>query len=135
MIVLDGRKPKENLRTRFPTDRKPYTSNYDYEDDSDLEEDDDKDDSDLHDESVVALPAETKLEDVPEPVTVENLDAQDSESPDVISVSDLDSLFSESPDTKGETNPVSPAHIGKVAVIEDVAFVTYDALSRFQYTC
>ena len=133
--MLGEKKPKENLRTTFPTDRKPYTSNYDYEDDSDLEEDDDEDDSDFDDESVVALQAEMGLEDVPKPVTGENLDAKNNESQDVISISDLDSLFSESSDTKGETNPGSPTHIGKVAVIEDVAFVTYDALPWFQYKC
>ena len=133
--MLGEKKPKENLRTRFPTDRKPYTSHYEYEDDSDLEEDDDEDDSDFDDEPVIDPQAETRSEDVPEPVVIENLDAKDDGSPDVISISDLDSLFSESSDAKGETNPVSPTHIGNVAVIEDVAFVTCVAFPWSQCTC
>ena len=51
-----------------------------------------------------------------------------SEPSDITSVSDLDSLFSESPDTKDETKT---AHVGKVIVIEDVAFVTYVAFIPF----
>ena len=43
---------------------------------------------------------------------------------DIVSVSDLDFLFSE-PSEKGESGTVSSAHVGKVVVIEDVAFVTY----------
>jgi len=41
--VRDERRTKENLRARFTTDRKPYTTRYDYEDDSDLEEGEDDD--------------------------------------------------------------------------------------------
>ena len=48
--MLDERRTKENLRARFPADRKPYTTRYDYEDDSDLGEDDDGDDDILDDE-------------------------------------------------------------------------------------
>ena len=60
--------------------------------------------------------------DLLEPVGIETSVAKSSEASDVISVSDLDSLFSESPDAKDEIGPV---HVGKVVVIEDVAFVTY----------
>src|SRR5882757_798317 len=42
LTVLDEKKTKENLRAGFPSDRKPYTTDYDYEDDSDLEDDDDE---------------------------------------------------------------------------------------------
>jgi hypothetical protein len=42
--VLNERGAKENLRAGFPTDRRPYTTRYDYDDDSDLEEDYDEDD-------------------------------------------------------------------------------------------
>ena len=45
--MLNERGTKENLRARFPTDRKPHTTRYFYEDNSDLEEDyDDGDDDD-----------------------------------------------------------------------------------------
>jgi hypothetical protein len=128
LSVLDERKSKENLRTGFPKDRKPYTSHYDYEDDSDLEEDDD-DILDSDDElatTVTPQVASEKPENDPQFVTVESSDVKNNESPDIMSVSDLDSLFSESSDTvtKGETDPAPPAHLGKVVVIEDVAFVT-----------
>lgn len=42
----------EGLRIRFPASRKPYTTDYDYEDRSDLEEDDEDDTS--YDEPAVA---------------------------------------------------------------------------------
>ena len=121
LTVLDECKSKDNLRTRFPANRKPYTSNYDYEDDSDLEEDDEEDVSD--DESAVPprVAAEKSGNHLSEIATIENSDAKRIESSDVISVSDLDSLFSDPPDTKDEAGP---AHVGKVVVIEDVAFVT-----------
>ena len=41
--ALDERETKENLRAEFPTDRKPYANDHDYEDDSDLEEDEEED--------------------------------------------------------------------------------------------
>ena len=41
--MLDERDAKQSLGARFPTDRRPYASCYDYEYDSDLEEDDDED--------------------------------------------------------------------------------------------
>ena len=57
-------------------------------------------------------------------VVLENLDTKINEPSDIVSVSDLDSLFSESSDTKGETTIAASAHVGKVVVIDDVAFVT-----------
>jgi len=129
LTVLDERRTKENLRARFPTDRRPYTTHYDYEDDSDLEEDDDDKDDILDDESAGVPQAVTeKSRDSSDIVVLENSDVKGNESPDIISVSDLDSLFSESSDTKAETETTSSAHVGKVVVIEDVAFVTYVGL-------
>jgi len=124
--VLDERGTKENLRAGFPTDRKPYTTRYDYEDDSDLEEDDDDDDDDeiIDDEPAGVPQAVTEKPRDNDVVVLKKSDAKSNESSDIISVSDLDSLFSESSDTKGETETASSAHIGKVVVIEDVAFVT-----------
>jgi len=123
--VLDERGNKENLRARFPTDRKPYTTRYDYEDDSDLEVDDDDDDDILDDEPASAPQVVTKKsKDSSDIVVFENSDVKSNESSDIISVSDLDSLFSESSDAKGETETTPSAHVGKVVVIEDVAFVT-----------
>ena len=128
--MLEESGSKDNLRTKFPTDRKPYTNDYDYGGDSDLEDDDEDDDTsdseDVDEPTVVpqAQVATEKSASDAKLVTVENSDATSSGSSDIISVSDADSLFSEPPDTKGETNPTSSAHIGKVVVIEDVAFVT-----------
>ena len=120
--MLDGRET-ENLRARFPTDRKPYTTRYDYEDDSDLEVDDDEDDDIVDDEPASPPQAVTKKpRDSSDIVVLENSDVKSNESSDIVSVSDLDSLFSGSSNTKGETETTS--HIGKVVVIEDVAFVT-----------
>ena len=121
--MLDERGVKENLRTRFPTDRKPYTTRYDYEDDSDLEEYDDEDISDGDSTSVPQVVTEKSgNSDV---VILEKPDAKSSEPPDIPPVSDLDSVFSESSDTEGRAETASSAHIGKVVVIEDVAFVTW----------
>jgi hypothetical protein len=123
--VLGERGAKENLRTRFPTDRKPYTTSYDYEDDSDLEEDHDEDD--ISDDEPANAPQVVTVTEKPrdkDVVVLEKSDAKDSESSDILSVSDLDSLFSESSDTKAETVTATSAHVGKVVVIEDVAFVT-----------
>ena len=120
--MLGGRRTEENLRARFPTDRKPYTIRYDYEDDSDLEEGDD--DDILDDEPASAQVVTMKPRDNSDIVVLENSDAESNESPDIISVSDLDSLFSGSSDTKGETGTASSAHVGKVVFVEDVAFVT-----------
>jgi len=124
LTVLDERGTKENLRARFPTGRKPYTTRYDYEDDSDLEEDDDDDDDILDDELAGVPQAVTEKPRDNDVVVPKKLDAKSNESSDIISVSDLDSLFSGSSDTKGETETASSTHVGKVVVIEDVAFVT-----------
>ena len=123
--MLDERGTKENLRARFPTDRNDYTIRYDYEDDSDLGEDDDGDDDILDDEPASVPQVVTKKpRDSSDIVVLESSDTKSEESSDIISVSDLDSLFSESSDTKGKTETASSAHVGKVVVIEDVAFVT-----------
>ena len=129
MIVLDERKIEENLRVRFPIEREPYTSGYEYEDDSDLEDDDDDDDgaSDSGDEPVAASQiAGGKPGNYSEHVTTENSDTKgnSSQSSDIISVSEFDSLLSESSDTNFETISAPSAHVGKVVVIEDAAFVT-----------
>ena len=124
--MLGAGETKENLRVRFPTDRKPYTNDYEYEDDSDLGEDDDSDDEDIVDDEPAGaphVPAE-KPRNNTDGVTFETPDAKSSESSDIISVSDLDSLFSEPSDAKGEAGTTSSAHVGKVIVIEDVAFIT-----------
>jgi hypothetical protein len=124
--VLGERGTKENLRARFPIDRKPHTTRYDYGDDSDLEEDYDDEDDISDDEpasapQVVTVTEKSRDKDV---VVLEKSDAKGNEPSDVLSISDLDSMFSESSDTKDETETTSSAHLGKVVVIEDVAFVT-----------
>ena len=132
--MLGERGTKENLRARFPTDRKPYTNHYDYGDDSDLEDDDDEDipDDELAGDPQVVTEKPRSNSDI---VVLANSDAKSNESSDIVSVSDLDSLFSEPPDTKGETEPASSAHVGKVVVIEDVAFVTYAGFLSFRCMC
>jgi len=135
--VLDERGTKENLRTRFPTDRKPYTTLYDYEGDSDLEVDDDDDDDDDDEPASPPQVATKKPRDSSDTVVLENSDVKSNQSSDVVSVSDFDSLFSGSSDAKGETETAS--HVGKVVVIEDVAFITYVGLlspyGRTKITC
>lgn len=122
LAVLEDKKIEENLRARFPIDRKPYTNDYGYDDDSDLEE---GDDDDISDDELAVPPQATKKSGIDSDLaTVEKSDSENNECPDIISVSDIDSLFSESPDTKDEAKPVSSAHVGKVFIIEDVAFVT-----------
>ena len=138
--MLDEGRTGENLRARFPTNRRPYTTHYDYEDDSDLEEDDDDDDGDILDDESAGVPqAVTEKPRDNDVVVLEKSDAKSNEPSDIVSVSDLDSLFSGSSDTKGETETTSSAHIGKVVVIEDVAFVTYVGLpspyTRTKITC
>ena len=87
--------------------------------------DDDEDDDILDDEPASPPQAMTnKPRNSSDIVVLENSDAKSNESPDIISVSDLDSLFSGSSNTKGETETATSAHVGKVIVIEDVAFVT-----------
>ena len=110
------------MRAGFPTDRNPYTIHYDYEDDSDLEEGDDDEILDDEPASVPQVVSEKLKDD--DAVVIERSDAKSHESPDVFSVSDMDSMFSESSDTNDETGAASSAHVGKVVVIEDVAFVT-----------
>ena len=134
--MLDERGAKENLRAGFPTNRKPYTSNYDYENDSDLEEDYDDDDDDISEDEPASAPrvATEKLRNN-DAVILEKSDAESNESSDIVSVSDLDSLFSEPSDTKGETETASSAHTGKVVIIEDVAFVTYASFLFFRWEC
>jgi len=122
--VLDERGAKEDLRARFPTERHPYTNHYDYENDSDLEEDYDDDDIPDDQPASVPQPVTEELGNSDAPI-LEKSDAKSNESSDILSVSDLDSVFSESSNTKGEIEMVSSAHVGKVVVIEDVAFVTY----------
>ena len=125
--MLDGGGTKENLRARFPTDRKPYTGHYDYEEDSDLEEDDEDDDDDeTPDDEPTDAPQVTteKRRSNSDVVVIESSDAKSSGPSDIISVSDLDSLFSESSE-KSETGTAPPTHVGKVVFIQDVAFITY----------
>ena len=101
--MLDERGVKENLRTRFPTDRKPYTTRYDYEDDSDLEEDDDSED--ISDDNSTSVPqVVTEKSGNSDVVVLENSDAKSNEPSDILSVSDLDSVFSESSDTGDSRN-------------------------------
>ena len=102
---------------------------YDYEDDSDLEDEDEDgndDDDDIPDDEPAGDPqvVTKKPRNNSDIVVLESSDAKINYPPDIVSVSDLDSLFSESSDTKGETGTTSSAHVGKVVVIEDVAFVT-----------
>jgi len=123
--VLGEREAKENLRARFPADRGPYTDGYDYEYDSDLEEEDEED---ILDDEPAAPPQSVteKPRNSSDAVGTENSGAKGDEALDVVSFSDLDSesLFSESSDTKSVVEIPSPAHVGKVVVIEDVAFIT-----------
>ena len=118
---LDQNLTKENLRTIFPVDRKPYTGDYDYDDDSDLEEDEDwdlpgvesKENNDKSDSGIL--------------VGSQNSDAKGGEPLDTISASDVKSLSSDSADTKAESEVAiapAPTHVGTVVIIDDVAFVT-----------
>ena len=122
--MLDEGDVKQDLRAGFPTDRKPYASCYDYENDSDLEEDEDEaipDDEPAVDASQVATEKPKNNSDV---VILENSDGKSNECSDIVSISDWDSSFSDPCESKGETETPS-AHVGKVVVIEDVAFATY----------
>ena len=119
--MLKECKNKENLRTRFPANKKPYTNNYGYEDDSDLKDDNEGDVSDDEPEISPRVATEKSGHHSPEPPAIDDPNAKNNEPSEVISISDLDSLFSESPDTKHKTEP---AHVDKAVVIEDVAFVT-----------
>lgn len=126
--MLDQKETKENLRAGFAVDRKPYTDDYDYDADSDLEEDEDWDSSDAEDSRVVLEKGKSNQSDSGTLVDSQNSDAKDDESSDIISVSDMDSLLSDSVDTKAKAEVAAtptPTHIGTVAVIDDVAFVTW----------
>ena len=134
--MLDQKETRENLRTQFPADKKPYTADYDYDADSDLEEDEDWDSSDIEDIQVVVSKGESDKSDSATLVGSRNSNTKDNETSDVISVSDIDSLLSDSVDTKAEAEVAvtpNPTHIGTVVVIEDVAFVTWVRLS-FPYS-
>jgi len=123
LTVLDEKGAKGNLRTRFPTGRKSYTTRYEYEDDSDLEED--YDDDDIPDDKPASVPQAVKEKPGDNDLAVlGKSDAKSNVPSDILSASGLDSVFSGSPDTKGEMETISSAHVGKVVVIEDVAFVT-----------
>ena len=117
----DGRRTKENLRATsgFLIDRRRYTICHNYEDDSDLEEDDDDDELAGVPQAVTEKPRDNDA------VVLEKSDAKSNQSSDIVSVSDLNSLFYESSNAKGETETAPSSHVGKVVVIEDVAFVTY----------
>ena len=124
--MLDQKETKENLRIRFPADKKSYTGDYDYDADSDLEEDDDCDFFDAKDSQVV--PGKVKSDSSDSwAEDIQDSDGKGNESSDIVSISDVDSLFSASSETKSEAKMVAtqaPTHVGTVVVIEDVAFVT-----------
>ena len=121
--MLDGRETEENLRDEFPTDRAPYTWEYDYDSDSDLG-DDDKESS--NDELAVSLQAVTEMPgNGSGPAGIRNLDVKSSKPSEIVSIPELGSVvIMEASDGKIETNSDPSAHVGKVVVIEDVAFVT-----------
>ena len=141
--MLDGRGTKEDLRARFPADRKAYTNDYDYEDDSDLEEGDEEDGLyEDEDDIVDDKPAATASDDADKPtraiqvateelgdgfddvVSIGSSDSKSTEPSDITSISDLDSLSSVSSDVKDGAGTASSAHVGNVVVVEDVAFVS-----------
>ena len=142
--MLSERGTREDLRTSFPTDRRTYTNDYDYEDDSDLGEADEEDGLDDDDDDAVIddKPAPTPSDNADEPtgairvvaeelgdgfddvVSIGSSEAKSTDPSDITSVSDLDSLSTASSDTKGEGETASFAHVGTVVVIEDVAFIT-----------
>lgn len=125
--MLGQKETKENLKIKFPADRKPYTCDYDYDADSDLEEDEDSDFLGFDEPQVV--PDKVKNDKFGSATEdMQNSDGMENTS-DIISISDMDSLFSHSPETKAEaemvaTPPPTPTHTGTVVVIEDFAFVT-----------
>ena len=127
--VLDQRESKENLRTDFPIDRKPYTNDYDYDDDSDLEEDEDWDPPNVEYSQAAPENGKSNQSDSATVVGSQSSDSKGKESPDIVSVSDMESLFSDPDDTKVEAEvpagpTPTPAHVGTVVVIDDVAFIT-----------
>jgi len=78
------------LRARFPTDRKPYTTRYDYEDDSDLEDDDDDDDDEIPDDEPAGDPqvVTKKPRNSSDIVVLKSSDAKINDPSDIVSVSD-----------------------------------------------
>lgn len=125
--MLSQKKPGANLRSQFPADRKPYTTDYDYDADSDLEEYEDWGSSDIEDSQVI--PSKDKIDESDSATLFagKSSDAKGNESSDIISVSDVESLFSDSVNTKAEAEVVvapGTTHTGTVVVVEDVAFVT-----------
>ena len=120
LMVLDEGGAKDSLEGQVPN---RYTNHYDHEEDSDLEEEDDDilDDEPAGRATQVATEKPRNNSDV---VVIENSDVKSNEPSDIVFISDLDSLFPEPPDVKGETGTATSAHVGKVVVIEDVAFVT-----------
>ena len=126
--MLDGKETKESLRAGFPADRKPYTRDYDYEDDSDLEEDEDWDSSDVEDFQVAPEKEENNHSDYGTAFSGQNPGAKGNESPDIIFVPDADPLSLDSVDTKAQAGIAvapTPTHVGTVVVIDDAAFVTW----------
>ena len=127
--MLDQRESKENLRTDFPIDRKPYCGDYDYDDDSDLEEDEDRDPPDVEDCQAAPENGKSNQSDSATVVGSQSSDSKGKESPDIVSVSDMESLFSDPDDMKAEAEvpagpTPTPVHVGTVVVIDDVAFIT-----------
>lgn len=136
--LLDKKETKVNLRNKFPVDRKPYTTDYDYDADSDLDEDEcwDLSESECTAQPVPENPKGKSGESDSSTLVGSPLDAKSRKSSDIISVSDVDSLLSDSAETKAEVKEVGtpPIHVGTVVVVEDVAFVTFQALLRYLYT-
>ena len=126
--VFDRKEAKENLRARFPVDRRSYTSDYGYDADSDLEDDEDCDFCDSEDSEVVQEKGESEKTG-PSAGKMQSSDERENASSDVVSISDMESLFSDLTETTAEakieaTPPSTPGHIGTVVVVEDVAFET-----------
>jgi hypothetical protein len=119
--VLDQKETKQNLRTRFPADRKPCTGNYGYDADSDLEEDEDWDFSDNEDIQPVSENLKGKRGGESDSGAL--VDTRNSDARGIISVSDVNSPSSASVETKAEAEAVA-AHAGIVVILKDVAFVT-----------
>ena len=125
--VLDQKAIKGNLRAQPPDDWRSYTGDYDHDADSDLEEDEDWDFSGNGDTKPVPVSGEIDKPDCSTLAGSQDPNVKGDEYPDVISVSDVDSLCSGSIDTRSEAGRAvtsTPAHIGDIVVIEDVAFVT-----------
>ena len=128
--ALGQRERNLNLRTHFPTGRKPYTTDYDYDADSDLEEEEDCDFSN-DEETTRAVSEKPRGKSCKSNSSIlsgnQSSDAKGNGYSDI--TSDSDSLFSGS--TKAEVRgatTATPAHVGAVLIIDDVAFVTWACL-------